>query len=777
MPKENETTTQFKVDISDLKKSMQEAKRAVALANSEFKKVASGMDDWSKSSDGLSAKIKQLDSNLKSQKSILANLEQQYALTVKEMGEGSKAANDLKIKINQQKATINQTERELSGYESALVEVSEAEKKAAKTGKSVADVLDEVDDSAKEASDGFTVLKGSIATFAGNALTGLANGIKSAIGSMVGLADETREYRNEMAKLDTAFTTAGHSTKTAAKTYEELYGVLGDEGQAVEAANFLAKIADNEKDLTTWTKIATGVYGEFGTSLPIESLTEAANETQKTGQITGALADALNWAGVSEESFQESLDKCNSEQERQKLIMDTLNGLYSESAEKYKENNASVIEANKAQADYQNTLASIGGKLEPVMTAVKQGVTGLLQKFLELTEGVDISAFTAKIQEGFTILTDTVLPAVKEGLGWILDNKDTLIAALAGIASGFVAFKVVGIIQGLIGAFKAWKIATEGMTVAQRLLNLVMKANPIGIVVSLIAVIVGALITFIATNDEARAKLKAVWKTIKEFVGKAIKSMCKFFTETVPDALDKMVTFFKELPSKIWTWLVNVVSKITQWSVNMASMARQAGMNFISSVVSFFQQLPSKIWTWLTNVISKVVEWGTNLAQKGTQAAKKLLDAVVEGIKSIPEKVKSIGSDIVKGLWDGINDMTDWVIGKIQGFGESVTSGLKSFFKIGSPSKLMADEIGKWIPEGIAVGINKNAKSVLDSMKNVTATAVGGAKAGISSGGVGAVSGGVVNNFTQIVNSPKQLNRLELYRQSKNLLGFVGGAR
>ena len=822
MPNNNETTTKFKVDISELKKAMQDAKRQISVANSEFKEAASSMDDWSKSSDGLSAKLKQLDSNLKSQKTILSNLEKQYEAVVAEQGEGSAAADKLKIAINNQKATINKTEREISNYESALEEVSEAEKKAAKTGKSVAEVLDQVDDKANEASDGFTVLKGAIATFAGNALTGFANGIKSAIGSMVGLAEETREYRNEMAKLETAFETAGHSTETASKTYEELYGILGDEGQAVEAANFLAKLTDNEKDLAKWTDIAAGVYGTFGTSLPIESLTEAANETQKTGALTGALADALNWAGVSEEEFQASLDKCNNEQERQELIMNTLNGLYSEAADGFKETNKSVIDANKANADYQETLAAMGEKVEPVMTTLKQGVTGLLQEFLKLIGDVDISVFTTKIEEAFAILTNTVLPAVKEGLGWIIDNKDILIAALAGIAGGFVAFKVVGIIQGLVSAFKAWQIATEGMTVAQRLLNLVIKANPIGIIISLIVGLVAAFVVLWNKSDKFREFWINLWDKIKNACKKAIEGIGKFFTETLPkffkscidwikknwqaillflinpfaglfkyfydnnkkfkEFVDTAVKYVKELPSKIWTWLQNTINKVTTWRDKMVAKAKETATNFVNKVVDFVKELPSKVWTWLTNVVTKVGTWGTNLAAKGKQAAKDLFDAVVDKVKELPDKIKSIGSDLVTGLWNGIKDMASWIKEKIEGFGEGILEDLKDFFGIASPSKVMAKEVGRWLPEGMAVGIDKNAKSVLTSMRDMSAQAVGAARGGLTgatgvSGGssTGGIRGGVVNNFTQVINSPKQLSRLDIYRQSKNLLGFCGG--
>lgn len=200
----------------------------------------------------------------------------------------------------------------------------------------------------------------------------LAAGAAVAVGgAMVAVADSTREYRTEMGKLEAGFLTAGHSVDAAKNTYSELSAVLGDTGQAVEASNHLAKLVDNEKDLQKWTDICTGVYATFGASLPIEGLTEAANETAKTGQLTGGLADALNWAGVSEDEFQASLDACSTEQERQALITETLNGLYSEAAKNYKEVNKDVLDANKAQGKLEEGMAAVGEIVEPVISKFK----------------------------------------------------------------------------------------------------------------------------------------------------------------------------------------------------------------------------------------------------------------------------------------------------------------------------------------------------------------------------------------------------------------------
>jgi phage-related protein len=291
--------------------------------------------------------------------------------------------------------------------------------------------------------------------------------------------------------------------------------------------------------------------------------------------------------------------------------------------------------------------------------------------------------------------------------------------------------------------------------------------------------------------------------------------------------LENLVEWFKQLPDKVWTWLQNVISKVTTWAANMMTKGRQAASQFIQSVVDYIQQLPEKIatwlqgaiekvtaWgsemvtkgkqaaadfvdnavdtikglpekisTWLQSVISKVSSWGSDLASKGRQAAQDLVDSILDKVEELPSAVAGVGEDLVRGIWNGISDMGGWIENKIAGFVGDVAEWLKEYFGIESPSKLMRDEVGKWIPAGIAVGIDENAKSVLSSVKDLTANTVGAAKSGLSAGSARTVSatstgaGGVVNNFYQTINSPKQLNRLDIYRNSKNLLGYAGGVR
>lgn len=812
MAKGNETTTKFKVDISELKKSMQEARKQVAYANSEFKATASSMDDWSKSSDGISAKLKQLKSNLKSQETVLAEYEKTLEEVKKEYGENSKEALEYATKLNNQKAVVNKIKSEMASYEDVLTEVSKAEKIAAKTGKDVADVLDDMQNEANDAGDGFTTLKGAVATFAGNVMTSLVSGLKDAVVNLMSLSDETREYRDQMNKLNSAGTEAGYGVDYVKDKYKDLYGVLADEtATATTVSNFMAMNAEQEI-LDSLLNSSIGIWAKYGDSIPLDGLAESINETAKVGQVTGNLADALNWAGINEDKFNESLAQCTNEQGRQQLIANVLERSYGDLSASYQESNASIIDANKANADYTATLAEMGAKIEPVTTTLKEGFNGLLQELLKLVGDVDMEAFTAKIEEGFGVLKNDVLPAVKEGLGWILDNKDSIVAGLAAIGGGFAVFKVASLIQGVVTAVKAYQVANEGATVAQALLNTVMGANPMIKIVGIILAVVTALITFIATNEDARAKIVEVWGKITSAVSTGIQYVVNFFKNLISwvqenwqslltflvnpfaglfkyfydnnkkfkEFVDNAISFIKQLPAKVWTWLTATIAKITAWRNQMIAKAGEAALSFLNRVVEFAKQLPEKVWTWLVNTITKIVQWRINLGQKAREAGQELLDKLISKVKEIPDKIKSIGGDIVAGLWNGITDKVGWLKDKISGFVGDVTGWLKDKFEIGSPSKLMAREVGKWLPEGIAVGVSDNAKSVLNAVKDVAVTAVGGARAGLTTattslGGGGTVGGGVVNNFVQNNYSPKALSRLDIYRQSKNLLVYAGG--
>jgi phage-related minor tail protein len=402
---------------------------------------------------------------------------------------------------------IIETEKKLGKYEKAAKDTADEVEKLGKESKNAATGIGMTEQEAKEAQEALDDLGASAADAAKTGLTALVGAATAAVGAIVATAEASREYRTEMGKLETAFSDAGHSTEAATKTYEALQGVLGETDQAVEAANHLAKLCDTEEELADWTEIATGVYATFGASLPIEGLTEAANETAKVGTLTGSLADALNWAGVSEDEFQESLDACSSEQERQQLITKTLTKLYKNAATQYKTTNKEVIRANEANEKWNKTLAKVGKAVEPVVTDVKELGAALLEDASEPLE--DLAKFIQK----------EVLPAIKDIATWTKRNLPAIATGVAGVTAALVAHKVATIAAEL--ASKGWTIATLAQAAAQKVLNAVMAAGPWGLVATAVAGVTAALIALKIATKDAEKPVDTLTKEERELMAAA----------------------------------------------------------------------------------------------------------------------------------------------------------------------------------------------------------------------------------------------------------------
>ena len=241
------------------------------------------------------------------------------------------------------------------------------------------------------------------------------------------IANSTKEYREEQTKLNSAFAAAGASAKTAAQAYNGLFRFLGQSDRSVEAANHLAKLTTNQKELAEWTTICQGIYATFGDSLPIEGLTEAANETARTGKVTGVLADALNWAGVNEDAFNAALEKTTSLSQREALIRSTLNSLYNNAAQIYEQNNKQIIAQNEAQSRLNATMARIGQQTQVLVTSwinLKNTIMTVLAPAI-----IYISAV-------FSVLIDK-LTAVIKWIGSLFGIKfDSINTSIAGVSSG-----------------------------------------------------------------------------------------------------------------------------------------------------------------------------------------------------------------------------------------------------------------------------------------------------------------------------------------------------
>ena len=388
--------------------------------------------------------------------------------------------------------------KKLSGVEgdaeSVADEFDDLKDSADDAGKGLKDLGDSADDAGK----GFDSADVAIGTFVGNALTALGSKLIETIGNIAALADETREYRDDMAKLDTAFTTNGHSVETAQQTYDSFYRILGESDRTVEAVNHLAAMTQSEEELAQWSDICAGVTARFGDSLPIEGLTEAANHTAKLGEVQGPLADALEWAGISTEEFNEKLAACKDEQERAALITSTLNGEYAEAGKEYNKLTAESQAARDATNKMEQAQAALGEAIEPVTTAWNNMKAGAMQW-----------------------LVDVGLPSLQAGWQWISDNLPAIGLIISGLAAAWLAAG---------GAQTIATAATTAMTTAQTALNASFLANPIFWVIAGITALVAGFVLLWNNCEGFRNFFIGLWEGIVSAVTVAVESIVGFFT-------------------------------------------------------------------------------------------------------------------------------------------------------------------------------------------------------------------------------------------------------
>ena len=642
---------------------------------------------------------------------------------------------------------------------------SEAKAAGASAGDAAGDGLEQgLDQGSKSGAD---KAGANIESF-GDKMKGVLAGISvAALAASIGeLVSVTNEFQEDMGKLSVAAQQNNVATDAANGAYRDMVGILGETDQSVEAVNHLfALCGENTQALSDWTNIASGVYATFGDSLPLEGLTEAANETAKVGQVTGPLADAINWAseaavqqGVAlsgnqaaidaynsaledgatqEDAFNAALAACNTEQERAQLITDTLNGVYAEAGAQYQQTNADVIAYRQSQSDLTAAMSSLGQAFMPIVT----GLTNVA-----------------------TMLLSGVQPAVQ----WFVTNLPIIAPILAGIVTTIGLLAVV--LNASTIATTAQTVATNAAAAAQGLLNMVMNANPIALIVTLIAGLVVAIIGLWNNSEAFRNFVTGAFQQIQQVAQVVIDAIVNFFTVTVPNAIGVVIGFFQNLWNSIVSVFNGALSTVSGFVSSVVSFFTVSVPNAVSNMLSAAGRIPGQIASFLGNALSSAASFVGSFASSAIQAASQFVSNIVSGLSGLAGRVMSVGSDIVHGIWSGISGAAGWLMNQISGFANNIVSGIKGLFGIASPSKVMRDEVGKYLAEGVAVGWEKNDPmasierdlNVGVSRLSVQAQALEGA-------------GGTTNyqtvNFNQPVESPDQVARTMRLQQRYGLAG------
>lgn len=728
----NETTTKFKVDISELKKGISEAQRQIKLANAEFKAASAGMDDWSKSADGCSAKLKQLKTVLSSQKSVLAAYEKQLAAVVAEEGESSKGADNLRIKIANQQAAIASTEAELQDL-----------------AKTLAKTNDEANDTAN---GGFTVLKAAMANLVSQGINAALDGLKQLGAAIVDLGKQSVAGFAEFEQLEggvtklfgpetaqkveknatLAYKTAGLSANKYLETVTSfsaslISGLEGDTEEAARVADIaIQDMSDNANTFGSDIQSLQNAYAGFAkgnfTMLDNLKLGYGGTKTEMARLVkeSGVMGEAFEGTAESLESvpFDKIILAINETQKRMNIYGTTAREA------------STTVEGsiNTMKGAWENFVAGLArGDQNPeelfnqVVEAAQQ-VWENLKPVLErlIANAIDLvkTELEKRFPEIYKKMTE-IKDAIKGAFEWILKNKNAILATIGAIAAGMAAFNIATTIMNLVKAFKAWKAATEGVSIAQQLLNVIMAANPIGLVIAAVTALVAAFTILWNTSEEFRQFWIDLWETIKAAAATVVEAVKGFFASAW-DAIKGVWSGAKNFFSGVWEGIKGIFSGVKGWFSNVFQGAADA---------------ISTIFNGIVGVIKAPINWLINA-----------LNTVIDGINKIkiPSWVPGIG-----GYGINIPRIPNLAKGGVLKKGQ-----LGLLEGDGAEAVVPLENNKKWI-----AATAKELKGALQGESIVTNNTVGNS----------------TYIFNQTNNSPKALSRLDIYRNTRNQLALLKG--
>lgn len=511
------------------------------------------------------------------------------------------------------------------------------------------------------------------------------------------------ELVNQGKSLDDAFTeaTKGLSTNVSLEELKTKLEELGNQGYSTQDA--LAKAVSGIRAEVSFEEINLRIEELMQQNYSMKDAfikaTEDINTNVNFDEVGTRIEELMEQGYSLEQAYTKAIDEIQSER-----VLGLLPEMFSEVLTKVVNKIAEFAPelmdtAVKLVKSFVESLTAdketITNSAKEIVTTLIDGITEILPEIIDLGGEIILSLVKGIIDNSDEILEKLeqtirkIIDVICEKLGvdaqpiqefldsiinafsWIIDNGESIVPIIVAIVAAMAGFKIESVILGLVKAFKSWKDASILLASAQKALNLVMNANPFVLIATVIALVVTALITLWNTNEDFRNAVTRIWNSVLEFLSGAIDSIVGFFTKDIPNAIENVVTFFKELPSKMWKVMLEVIDNIVQWVSDLKSTAQT--------------EIP------------------------------KFIDSIVEKIKELPDKFLQVGKDIVTGLWDGITGMGEWIGSKVTGFFDGVVSKAKGVLDEHSPSKVFA-KIGEFVVLGFNQGIESQKSATMNTI-------------------------------------------------------------
>lgn len=702
----NDTSTDALTAKSDvLNKRLEEQKSKLKLVSDQYKQYQNAVKQ---SAD----EHTQLGEKLENAKGKLASIEAQCGKNSKEYEEQKKAVDDLQKQYDESTTAQDKNKKSLSQL---AVQMNNAKADVIKTTKEIDNLGKESDGSAKQVddlskkigdadgasknlNDGFTVLKGTMANLASQAISKIVDGFKELVGGAV-------DYQKSMEYYTTSFTVMTGSADKASETVKKLADIGAktpfDMPQLADATSLLMNFGFNADDAVD-SMMMLGDISQ-GSADKLDSISRAYGKMSSAQKVSLEDINMMIDAGfnplqeISEhtgESMQSLYDRISHGKMSVDEITESMKRSTSEGGKYFKSMDAQSQTLDGRLSTLSDTINSkLGEALQPIL---QKAADEWIPNITNAIDNMDIDSVVSVI--------DDIISCVGDLFGFIMDNGSMIISLVAGIGAAMVTWNVASMINGVVTAVKGYQEANEGATVAQALLNGVMNGNPIMLVVSLLAGLIATIVTLWTTNEGFRNAVISVWNAFKNTVGNAITAVGGF--------IGNLISWFQALPGRIGGFLGNVIGNVQNWASNMVSRASEAGSNFVSKVVSFIRSLPSAVWNWLSSTLNKAWNFAGQLAHAGANAAHGLANNIINTIRSLPGQLFNWGVDMVKGIANGIRNAIHHVTSAVS----AVANKIKSFLHFSRPDEGPLAEYESWMPdmvEGLSDSLRKASPELI----------------------------------------------------------------
>lgn len=439
--------------------------------------------------------------------------------------------------------------------------------------------------------------------------------------ALVGTAAATEEYRQNQAQLNAAFEQAGFSAESAKSAYTEMYKAIGDDDQATESAANIAMLASSEQEAAEWAELCSGIMGTFHDTLQPEAFYEAANETLKLGEATGAFTQMLEQTGVmSVDEFNKKLSECSTEAEKQALMLEVSQQAMGEAGAAYDAATGKIQAQREAQMRMNDALAKVGDAMAPVLTAFMNFATEALgpvaEKMAPLAE-----EYGPKLSEAMSAAGE----AVGKAFGFFVDNWG-IIAAIAGVIGGIAAaIGLYNAVAAVKAAMDAAQVTTLGALIAAQWAHVTATAAalaPYLLIVAAIAAVIAIIVLCVKHWDEIKAKVAEVWAAIKEKTAAAVEGVKAKF-EQLKAAMAEKVEAAKAA-------VVEKFNAIKQGISDKIQAAKDAVSNTFDSIKSTISSKANAAKSAVVSVFDGI-----------RSGIKSKIDAARDAVKSAIDKIKS----------------------------------------------------------------------------------------------------------------------------------------